>query len=137
VKHLSPTVFLAAVALIGCSRSPSPSPTVSAPSPVLNVVRHDSLPLCQRDAKGSLSNTPCLYVRDDRPDVNGAAIVVNQEVICPIKTAADSVAMVDPARLRRIKPESILTIEIIKTVPDSIQRRCAEQLRKVIYLVTK
>ena len=94
--------------------------------------------MCQRGASGALSNTPCIFVRDERSyDWNGVAVVVNRDIICPLRTSPDSVAKVASERLRRIRPESILTVAIVQVVPDSIQRGCAEPIRKVIYLVTK
>ena len=129
--------FILTLAFLGCSPTRSPGAAAPDPEPISNVVRTDSLPLCERSAAGVFVNTPCMFVRDDRTDWSGVALVVNREIICPTRTRADSVPKVDPERLRAIKPETVLAIETVRVVPDSIQRGCAERLRKVIYLVTK
>ena len=77
------------------------------------------------------------FARNEMSNVDRIALVINQRTHCPIRVRGDSIPRFDIERARAVKPESIVGIERLKVVPDSIQRRCPDLLREVIYITTK
>ena len=94
------SVFPLPLLYVGCSRPHASNPPQSASLPQAGVRESDSLPLCERGADGKLSNMPCLFVRDgDIPNNDGVAVVMNGEIVCPVRLPGDSVAKLNHSRL--------------------------------------
>ena len=64
-------------------------------------------------------------------------MMVDKDLMCPEKTAADTAPQIPLERLRSIQPDAIVAIETTRIIPDSVQRRCRERLKRVIYVRTK
>ena len=127
--------ILAFLTSLSCSSRP-PSDPASIAQPVPDLVQKDSIPPCTFRTNEHKLSIRCSY-RDDVSDWNRVALVVDRLLMCAMRTRSDTVPVIDPERLRAIRPESIVSIETFNVVPDTIQRGCDERLRRVIYIVTK
>ena len=129
-----PTLAVLVVAL-GCSTSASRKEAV-ARSLEQTGTQGDSAGGCNVVRADSLLRIRCSR-RNDVPDWNRVAMMVDKDLMCPEKTAADTAPQIPLERLRSIQPDAIVAIETTRIIPDSVQRRCRERLKRVIYVRTK
>lgn len=128
-------VLVAFLACLGCS-PPAASRQASATDTVPASKLDDSARPCDVQRTDGLLRIRCSR-SNEAPDWNRVALLLDTALICPVKTASDTAPLIPVERLPMIRPESIVAIDVTRVVPDSIQRRCQERLRKVIYLQTR
>ena len=135
MKYPIGSAIIAVLACPSCSSRPASQPAISQ-QPVPELVRVDSNALCTVRTTGQLLNIRCRS-RDHYSDRSRMALVLDRTLICPTRSGSDTIPTIAPERLRAIHADSIVSIETVDVVPESIQRRCSERLQRVIYVITK
>ena len=127
-------------ATIGCSaasrpavRSPAAEGAPATSTVPESLIVHD---LRSRNAL-SQATQPRVFIRDERYDWRGVAIAIDGRLLCPRRRGADSTLVGDVDTAAALPTDSIRSINVLAIVPDSIQQKCPEPLRKVVYLRTR
>ena len=135
--HLQRLVTIAAALIVGCARHPGSNSSVASRGSTDTTTLGVAPAPTQPDVQALCGLREDVFILCETYDWRAVAFAIDGRIVCPKRTPPDTTLMADFERITAVRRDSIESIEVVKVVPDSVQRGCRDRLQKVIYLRTK